>query len=274
MPYSAGSFLPEYRVRASVEPFSKNRIQDDEYARRYGFRAGLVSGTSIFAYMSRILIESMGKDWLERGSADIRFTRPVYEGEEIRVGGTITSLTEDGALLLDCQASNNQGAICGIGAGHLHPQVPLPEPEISDYPSGPAKLHRPISLETLQPGEPLTPLSSEFTWNVHWQYCQKTIRDHHPLYQKALHPGWILSQAGHILSSNYAISAWIDVSTQIQNFHCLEDECPIVTRGHIHDKFERKGDHFVVLDLAVFAQKRCLETIRHVIIFRIAPNAA
>ncbi len=274
MPFSVGSSLPEYRAKASIDSASDNKIQDDEYARRFGFRAGLAPGISLFAYMSRVLVESMGKDWLERGSAEMRFIRPVYEGEEIRIGGAVSSVTQNGSISVECQASNNQGAICGIGSGQLPPQLPLPAPEISDYPAGRAKLHRLISLESLQPGEILTPITSEFTWNVHWQYCQKSIRDHHPLYQKSPHPGWILSQASRILAVNYDVSAWIDVSSQVQNFHCLEEEDRIVTRGRVQEKFERDGDHFIVLNLAVFAQERCLQTIRYTAIFRIAPNAA
>jgi hypothetical protein len=274
MPYSAGFSLPEYRAKASMDPASNNRIQDDEYARRYGFRAGLAPGISLFAFMSRVLIESMGRDWLERGSASMRFVRPVYEGEEIRVVGVVSSVSQNGALFVECQASNNQGAICGIGSAQLPPQLPSPEPAPSDYPPGRAKLRRPISLESLQQNELLTPITSDFSWNIHWQYCQKSIRDHHPIYQKTFHPAWILSRASHILAANYAVPAWIDVSCQLQNYHCLEQECQIETRGHVEEKYERNGDHFIVLDLAVFAQAFCLQTIRYAAIFRIAPNAA
>jgi len=267
--------LPEHRVRASLEPAnSGNRIQDDDYARRHGFRGGLVPGVSVFAYMSRPLAEHFGRDWLERGSTEVRFVRPVYEGEEIRVSGIIRSIEEDGTLLLDYQAANSQGVICGIGAAQLPPAAPSPEPSPEDYPAGRARLYRPISLESLQVGENLVPVSSSFTWNVHWQYCRKSIRDLHPLYEKILHPGWLVSRGSQILAANYAIQAWIDVSCRIQHFHLQEEECIIQTRGRVLDKFERKGDHFIELDLAVFAAPRCLATIRYTAIFRIAPNAA
>jgi hypothetical protein len=42
----------------------------------------------------------------------------------------------------------------------------------------------------------------------------------------------------------------------------------------VYDKFERDGDHFIVLDLAAFSPASCLATIRYTAIFRIAPNAA
>ncbi len=275
MLFSVGTSLPEYRIKASIDTAdSNNRIQDDEYARHYGFRAGLLPGTTLFAYMSRPLVELMGKDWLERGSADVRSVRPIYEGEEMRVSGSVSSVAKDGTLLLDYQALNNQGTTCGIGVAQLPPGAGTPEPVPDDYPSGRAKLHRLISLETLQVGENLTPISTEFTWNVHWQYCRKSIRDHHPMYEKILHPGWLVSRASQILAANYSIPAWIDVSCQVRHFHVLEEECTIETRGRVQGKYERDGDHFIILDLAVFAPSRCLATIRYTAIFRIAPNAA
>jgi len=275
MPYHVGASLPEYRVKASIDTADfANRIQDDEYARRYGFRAGLVSGTSIFAYMTRPLVESAGKDWLERGSADVRMIRPVYEGEEIRISGFVSTEDADGAYSLEYQAANNQGALCGIGIARLAAAAPHPEPSLNDYPPGRGRLHRPMSLESLPLGENLTPVLSDFTWSVHWQYCRKSIRDLHPLYEKTLHPGWLASRASQILAANYAIQAWIDVACQVQHFHVQEEACVIETRGRVHSKFERNGDHFIVLELAVFAPNRCLATIRHTAIFRIAPNAA
>jgi hypothetical protein len=275
MLYSAGAALPEHRIRASLDDVeSTNRIQNDDYARRFGFRSGLVPGVSVFAYMSRPLIEWMGRDWLERGSAEVHFLRPIYEGEEIRISGSVSSVSEGGVLSLDCKASNSQGATCGIGVAKLPSQKPSQIPTFEQYPPGRARLHRAISLESLHVGDPLTPVSSEFTWNIHWQYCRKTIRDHHPVYERTMHPGWLANRASQMLATDFAVPAWIDVSIHVQNHHLLEEECPIETRGHIYDKFERDGDHFIVLDLAVFAPTHCLATVRYTAIFRIAPNAA
>jgi hypothetical protein len=274
MLFGVGSSLPEHRIKASIDSVDLgNRIQNDEYAQHCGFRAGLVSGMTVFAYMSRPLVELLGRDWLERGSTEVRFLRPIYEGEELRIGGSVSSVAKDGTLLLDYQAFNNQGTVCGTGCAQLPPAIVAPEPSSDDYLSA-HKRPRAISLESLKVGEVLSPITSEFTWNIHWQYCQKSIRDHHPMYEKTMHPGWLVSRASHILAANYIIPAWIDVSCRVQHFHVQEEECVIETRGRVQDKFERDGDHFIVLDLAVFAQARCLATLRYTAIFRIAPNAA
>ena len=273
--YAVGSALPEYRVKAyNNGAESNNLIHDDEYARRFGFRAGLVPGASIFAYMSRILVEFLGRDWLERGSTEVRFIHPIYEGEEVRVTGSLSSVTKDGTLCIDLQAMNNQGVTCAMAAAKLPAQAPSPEPTPEDYPAAQGKRKRTISLETLKPGERLTLVTSEFTWSIHWEYCQKSIRDHHPLYRQILHPGWLLSQANLILAANYDLPPWIHVSSIVQNYHTQDKECVVETRGRVQDKFERGGHHFIVVDLAIFAPGRCLETVRHTAIFRIAPRAA
>ncbi len=275
MPLSAGSPLPEHRVKASIEPADFiNRIQDDEYARHYGFRAALVPGVSVYAYATRPVAELLGRDWLERGSAEMRFLRPVYEGEDLRLGGIVDASREDGTLLLNCQAANSQGVICSTGMAQLPPAMPSAEPSPDNYPAGRGKLHRSISLESVQVGENLVPVSSEFTWNVHWQYCRKSIRDLHPLYEKAMHPGWLASRACHLFAENYAVQSWVDIACSVQHFHLQEEECAIQTRGRVQNKFEQKGDHFIELELAVFSPARCLATIRYTAIFHIAPNAA
>ncbi len=275
MLYAVGTPLPEYRVKAyNNGADSNNLIHDDEHARRYGFRAGLVPGTSVFAYMSRSLVEFLGRDWLERGFAEVRFVHPVYDGEEVRVGGCLASVTRDGTLCVDCQGLNNQGVTCAAGTARLPAQTPGPEPTLDEFPAGRGKLKRQISLESLKVGEILNPVTSEFTWRIHWEYCQKSIRDHHPIYSQALHPGWLLSQANRLLAANYDLPPWIHVSSVLQNYRIQDNECIVETRGRVQDKFERGGHHFIVVDAAVFAAARCLATIRHTAIFRIAPRAA
>lgn len=275
MRYSVGFPLPEHRVKAFNNKAScGNLIHNDEIARRYGFRSGLVPGASIYAYMSRSLVDLLGKDWLERGSAEIRLIHPVYEGEELKVSGAISSVAEDGTLGIDYQVLNNLGVTCAAGTAHLPAEPPDGMPSVEDYPAGRPRRNRPISLEMLNPGDALAPVSSEFTWNIHWEYCQKSIRDHHPLYQEALHPGWLLEQANLILEANYDLPSWIHVASVVQKYGLQTKEGVVETRGRVHDKFEHNGHHFIVLDLAVFSPSGCLEKIRHTVIFRIAPRAA
>jgi hypothetical protein len=275
MLHAMGAHLPEYRARASVDSSdSTNLLYHDEYARKYGFSSGLVSGVFTYSYMSRSLIEFLGRDWLEWGFAEARFLHPIYDGDEIRITGCLTSVTKEGTLCIDYQGTNNHGIACAEGTAKLPVSLQIPEPHPSDYAAGRRKMHRPIDLETLKVGEELVPIKSLFTWNVQWEYCQKVIRDHHPLYREAMHPGWLLSQANLILAANYSLPPWIHVSSAVQNYHALSNEAEVETRGRVENKYEQKGAHYIVLELGVFSEDRCLSTIHHTANFRIAPEAA
>lgn len=272
---AVGTALPDYRVKASASPLvANNLIHDDEYARRHGFRGALVPGATVYAYMVHSLVGLLGRDWLRQGSAEVRFVLPVYEGEEIRTAGILSSITREGMLCIDFQAINSRGVTSAAGAAMLPPHPPTPAPCLSDYPAGRQAAGRAITLQSLRIGEILRPVKSDFTRQAHWAYCQKILRDHHPLFQEIVHPGWLLSQANLVLSENYALPAWIHVSSAVQNFALQAEECIVETRGKVEDKFEHKGNHYVVLNLALFAGKSCLQTIIHTVIFRIAPRAA
>jgi hypothetical protein len=272
---AVGTPLPDYRVKASASAIVKdNLIHDDDFARKCGYRGALVPGASIYAYITRTLVEAFGQGWLQRGTGEVRFVHPVYEGEEVRVSGSVSSMTREGILRIECQAMNPQGVVCAVDTAMLPPQAESSPPKLSNYPAGKNNPGRTITLQSLGLGETLNPVRSEFTRKTHWAYCQKTIRDHHPLFQEFLHPGWLLSQASLILAANYDLPAWIHVASVVQNFCAQHEECFVETRGRVEDKFERKGNHYLVLDLALFAGETCLQTILHTVIFRIAPRAA
>jgi hypothetical protein len=216
----------------------------------------------------------LGSDWLRRGTADIRFVHPVYEGEEVRVTGTVTSISPDGAVVMECQAANGAGVTCCAGTAGLRPSNSPPPPPLEGFPAGDHPVSRPISLDTLEVGELLSPIQSELSWHINWEYCQKTVHDHLELYRKCGHPGWLLSQANRILSTNFDLPPWIHVSSTVKCYRAAEREGLVQTRGRVVDKFERKGHHFVTIEVGVFDDHGCLITARHTAIFRIAPPAA
>ena len=95
-----GDQLPAYRVKArNTSATSENKIHDDATARRYGFRGGLVPGVTVYAYLTQPLVAALGPAWLERGTASVRFQKPVFDGEELVVTGATTARDARGATL-------------------------------------------------------------------------------------------------------------------------------------------------------------------------------
>ena len=102
-----------YEVNAfNTATASENKIHDDAMARRFGFRGGLVPGVEVFAYMAHMPVARWGRNWLERGQAECRFLKPVYDGAVARV-----TATEDGdALELSVISGEHQ---CATGRAFI-----------------------------------------------------------------------------------------------------------------------------------------------------------
>jgi hypothetical protein len=67
----------EHRVVArNPSTDSENRIHTYEVAWKYGFKGGLVPGVTIYAYACAPILKNLGEEWLEKGSATMRFSAP------------------------------------------------------------------------------------------------------------------------------------------------------------------------------------------------------
>lgn len=71
-----GVTLPVRHVRArNLFRDAANRIHDDAVARQHGYAGALVAGVTVYGYLTRLVVEGWGVEWLRRGTATVRFTR-------------------------------------------------------------------------------------------------------------------------------------------------------------------------------------------------------
>lgn len=97
---------------------SKGSIHDDEKAREMGYRGGLVGGSTILAYMSRLMRQHYGDAWLAGATLSGRLRRPVYEGAEVTVEGTIVegpSASNGGRVTVELRVVNPEGDVAAVG---------------------------------------------------------------------------------------------------------------------------------------------------------------
>ena len=100
--------LSTYRVEAfNTAKASENKIHDDAVARRFGFGGGLVPGVDVYGYMAHMPVMRWGRAWLERGAAECRFQKPVYDGD---IAAVTASETGDG---LDLRVDSH-GETCAM----------------------------------------------------------------------------------------------------------------------------------------------------------------
>lgn len=97
---------------------AKGSIHDDEKAREMGYRGGLVGGSTILAYMSRLMFENFGPAWLSGSTLSGRLRRPVYEGAEVSVEGTVVeeaNTANGGRVTVELRVVTPDGEVAAIG---------------------------------------------------------------------------------------------------------------------------------------------------------------
>jgi acyl dehydratase len=268
--------LPTYRVKArNLSSTGENAIHDDETARRYGFRGALVPGVMVYAYMTHPLAAAFGAAWLTRGTAGVRFVRPVLDGEELVVRGEVTSRDAAGAT-----ATLTAGTAATPECATLTATIPAGPPtpvNLAVYTSAALPDPRPAATR-----EHLASLSALGTPEAHYDAARAAdylgkVDDGLAIYRGAdgaVHPGFFLDQANRALDRNVRMGPWIHVGSVVRHLGGARVGDRLATRGKVRSLFEKKGREFVELDLVVVAaDKRPVAHILHTAIYRLPAPA-
>lgn len=224
----------------------ENKVHDPEFARRVGFRGGLVPGVDVFAYLAHPVTERWGLDWLAGGALEARFAQPVYDGDRIDVRADA-----DGADRLRVQAVNGDGTVCATGLAELRSGEPAPTAE--DWPLAPLPEVRPAaSPETLTATPVLGSLDVTFDEAAARAQLEE-VRETLTLYagERTVHPGQLLRLADQVLSANVSLPPWMHVSSRARFFARARWGDRLSVRARLVDLFEKKGHRFVTLDVLV-----------------------
>ena len=270
--------LPEYRVKARNSPaHAENKIHDDAVARQYGFRGGLVPGVTVYAYLTHPLVEAFGAAWLERGTAEVRFVRPVLDGEEVTVSGTVTA-RDARAVRASLVASTAAEGACATLTATLPAGTPVPV-NLALYPAAPLPAERaPATRAHLGALTTLGTPVNAYDDSRAAEYLEK-VSDTLPLYRGRgawVHPGYLLDQANRALDRNLTLGPWIHVGSTVRHLGGARVGETLATRGRVRSLFEKKGREFVELDLVIVtgAGARPVAHARHTAIYGLpAPGA-
>jgi len=255
-----------YRVQArNLSHASENKIHDDDVARRFGFEGGLVPGVEVYAFMSHLPAARWGPEWLERGSAECRFFKPVYDGRFAIVSATETAR----ALSITVES---EGERCATGAAAL-PVEPSAAPVIPEAAAVPASDERPIADEgTLAIGRRLSSHPVQYTHERLRLYLA-AIGEAEPLYarEQVLHPALMLRLSNLALKDNVKLGAWIHAGSSIRHYALAHAGESLAAHAMVAANYERKGHRFVELDVVIVANgTRAVAQVRHTAIYRLA----
>jgi hypothetical protein len=260
------SSLGPYEVAAfNTAKDSENKMHDDAVARRFGFSGGLVPGVEVYAYMTHLPVRRWGSTWLERGTAEIRLLKPVYDGDAVTVAATETA---DGLEL----RLETRGELCATGHAAL-PRTAAPAPTIfatAPTPPDPPANRPPADAATLAIGKWFAIHPFRVGGAEARQYLAD-IRETLPLYTEEglVHPGTILHIGNWALRHNVVLGPWMHVGSRIEHFAAARLGDEISAKALVTGNYEKKGHLFVDLDVLVYANRTVpVARIAHISIYR------
>jgi len=258
---------------AALEPFhvlafnsakaSENKIHDDTVAKKFGFKGGLVGGVHVYGYMSHMPVARWGRAWLERGTGEGRFGKPVYEGDMAEV-----SAVED-ANGMEIQV-NSAGVLCATGRAGLPASAPA-MPLLSDFKAVAARATRPPADEkSLAVGDWLgiNPLTVTPAYQAQ---DKEETRETLPLYMAdgLVHPVTVLRCCNWALSHNVVLPAWMHMGSTVQNLGIAKVGDTLSVRARVTKNYEHKGHKWVEVDALVLANEASpIARVTHIAIYR------
>ena len=123
----AGMDLPGIKknvTQASINRYAEvsrdfNPIHmDEEFARKTPLGGTIAHGMLVLAYVSEMMTQAFGQNWLTGGKLSIRFKAPARPGDTVNVTGKIRNInSSEGQSLINCDVlcSNERGETIIIG---------------------------------------------------------------------------------------------------------------------------------------------------------------
>ncbi|MEO6726442.1 MAG: hypothetical protein ABIP14_14240 [Blastocatellia bacterium] len=263
--------LPPYEVTAkNYGEAHVNKIHSDEGAAEHGFAGALVPGVAMYAYLTRPVVDALGRDWLQHGAISAKFIHPIYDGEHVRTEAKIT--TSD-PLMIDLQLFNSTGKRCAVGSATMPQILPIVDPRnYLLHPLSNDDERWPATIAEINIGDVFGSL--DFTLDLQNGMAQflEDMVDGSPLYRGAnaiCHPAFWIAQANEIFMRNIALGMWIHTASEVQQLALAEDGEQLSLRGRVVDAVERRGHELITADLAIFGEAdRVIASIKHSAIIR------
>ena len=261
--------LESYRVEAcNTAKTSENKMHDDAVARKFGFSGGLVPGVDVMAYMMHLPVELWGRAFLERGLIEVRFVKPVYDGEAAEV----TAEDACGGLAIRVES---RGQLCATGTAALPASAPAVSVANFQH-TAPVATRMPVNAMSYELGRWLGTLPRSCSVEAAVEYLAE-VRERDPIYAREalVHPGVLQRIMNKVLVDNAILGPWIHMGSRMQLLAAAALGDELVARARITGNYEKKGHRFVELDALIVANGRtAVAHCRHIAIYQPRERAA
>lgn len=238
-------------MAVNLEPAADNRIHDDDVAQSFGFTGALVPGVELFALATAPLVRAWGEAFLSSGRLQVRFRRPVYDGERVRV-----TVGPD----LELALSGPDGDARTVGTvGRPAPQEPP-----TKYDTAPL----PTALAAAPHVGPFGSFVEDADPAAAQDYARR-IGDDHPAYEQLVHPGLLLRLVNAALMRNVALGPWIHTGSDCRLLGTAPYGSELEVRSRVTEVFSRNGHDRVRYDALITADGRPVAEVHHEAIWRL-----
>ena len=140
---------PYWAVAHHAGHGSQNRMHEDGLPQKLGFRGAFVLGVANYGNMTRALASRFGESWLGRAVSEVKFIKPVCEGDRLRIE-TVPVAGHESERAYAVTAFNESAG--NEVAATMQTSVPDPFPELDP-------------AAQLQPNEWEGPVTKSRTWD-------------------------------------------------------------------------------------------------------------
>jgi hypothetical protein len=269
--------LAPYTVKAvNTSTDSDNKIHDDATAKKYGFAGGLVPGVTVYAYMTQPLAATFGAAWLQRGTASVRFVKPVLDGEEVTISGEITSRDPQVGTTAALRLTTKSTGECATLTATIPAGAPTPL-NVAMYAEAPLPSTRePGTREWFDAHPTLGTFTVPYDATQAEDYL-RMVSDTLPIYRgpsALVHPAFFTHIGNRCLRTNVIIGPWIHIGSVVRHLGGARLGDTLSGRARVRSLWEKKGRDFVELDIAILANGKPVAHVLHSAIFRLPAPAA
>jgi acyl dehydratase len=204
---------------------ARNPIHTDAGAQAAGFPRALVAGVTTYAYLTHPVAAAWGLDWVRSGGGEVRFRRPVFDGD-----------------LLTCTPQ-----LTDSGDVEIHAITSEPEQPRAIF----TAVARAEAAPDLRPGEVLSDI--EITLDGEWgsDYAERA-GDPFPLYRVhgIVHPAVWPAIANQVVHTQVARGSWIHTRSIVRHHDLAPVGAVALVRSRVVRRFEAHGER-AVLDVEI-----------------------
>lgn len=229
------SLHPWNVVAVNLPEHAHNPIHTDAGAQRAGFPRALVAGVSTYAYLVHPLIDAFGVDWIERGGGELRFRRPIFDGDEVCVGPS-----DPKSLVVQAVTS---------------------EP---DQPRAIFEAVREAStLVPMRHGEPLPEMTFELRGEWGSDYAAR-LGDDHPLCTShgIVHPAVWPALSNKVFQNHVVRGQWIHTRSIVRHHGLARAGSQAIVRSTIVQRFDKSGER-AVADVHIEVDGNVVASLEH-----------